>query len=325
MMEVGKRLVKEGHRVVVISEGSFEPQNKNKSGKVTRSEINGIHYYHMSRMNDNWFKKFHIWKWVWKNRKLIKEADIVHCHDVFFWYFPFRFLYPTKRVFTTFHGYEGYPLKRRAVVMRKISEKMSFGNICIGDFISKWYGTHATIVSYGGVDGLRQGQSGSYHTNSALFYGRLDEQTGILDYVEAVQLVKRKLSSFELLVIGEGKYKELIKNKVKLFKFQNKPEILLKNHHYAFLSRYLSMLEAMIAHRLVFAVYDNPIKEDYLKLSPFADLIIICRGSNDLSSKITYYLSNPTKEHEIVEKAYEWAKKQTWEKVVDDYKRLWNI
>jgi len=71
---------------------------------------------------------------------LIQEADIVHCHDVFFWYLPFRFLYPKKKVFTTFHGWEGiFPPKWQAKVIRNISEKLSFGNICVGDFIRKWY------------------------------------------------------------------------------------------------------------------------------------------------------------------------------------------
>jgi len=37
-----------------------------------------------------------------KNRQLLQNADIIHCHDVFYWYLPFRFLYPHKPVFTPF-------------------------------------------------------------------------------------------------------------------------------------------------------------------------------------------------------------------------------
>jgi hypothetical protein len=52
---------------------------------------------------------------MWNNRDLIKEADIIHCHDVFFWYLPFRFLFPQKKVYIPFHGYEGNnpPNKRK--------------------------------------------------------------------------------------------------------------------------------------------------------------------------------------------------------------------
>jgi len=33
-----------------------------------------------------------IWFWLFKNRSLIKQSDIIHCHDVFIWYLPFRFV-----------------------------------------------------------------------------------------------------------------------------------------------------------------------------------------------------------------------------------------
>src|SRR5207237_10432020 len=89
---------------------------------------------------------------MWRFRSLIQEADVVHCHDVFFWYLPFRFLYPQNSVYTTFHGYESYPIRKGAIWMRIISEKLSWGNICFGDFITKWYVTEPTVVSFAAVD-----------------------------------------------------------------------------------------------------------------------------------------------------------------------------
>ena len=66
---------------------------------------------------------------------------------------PFRFLCPTKKVYTTFHGYEGNSIPtKKAILMHKISEKLSNGNICIGDFLEKWYGTKATYISYGATE-----------------------------------------------------------------------------------------------------------------------------------------------------------------------------
>ena len=89
---------------------------------------------------------------MWQNRSLIKEADVIHAHDVYFWYFPFRFLFPFKKSFVTFHGYESYPIRKKAIMVRKLSEYLANGNIIVGDFIKKWYGTTPNYVIYGGVE-----------------------------------------------------------------------------------------------------------------------------------------------------------------------------
>ena len=131
VLEVGKRLVEKGHKVIVITE---EYQSKRKSAKVT-GEMNGIKIYRIPVGLENWSKKFRIWWQLLKLKEIIRHADIVHCHDVFFWYLPSRFLYLNKPVYTTFHGYEDYPVSKKAIIVRKISEYLSMGNICVGDFI----------------------------------------------------------------------------------------------------------------------------------------------------------------------------------------------
>ena len=44
--------------------------------------------------------KLKAWLYLWKNRKSILSSDIIHIHDVFWWYSPFRFLFFWKP-FTT--------------------------------------------------------------------------------------------------------------------------------------------------------------------------------------------------------------------------------
>ena len=143
-LEVALELVKRGHKVTVLAENN---------GNLKDGEIyNGIEIIRIRIHTSERLKKFIIWKWLFINRKLIEKADVIHCHDVFFWFLPFRFLYPKKPVFTTFHGYETkFPPSYKAILMRKISEKLSFGNICIGDYIKKWYGTKPDFITYGGI------------------------------------------------------------------------------------------------------------------------------------------------------------------------------
>jgi|SRR5882724_222116 len=322
VLEISKQLIARGHDVTVISEG-LESQNFSLFQKQTK-----IHVYKISVGRDEKKKKFLIWKWFWKNRQLLQNADIIHCHDVFYWYLPFRFLYPHKPVFTTFHGYENFPIKKKAILIRKISEKLSRGNICIGDFIKKWYGTKSTFISYGAVNvktidsRLRENDTKT-KKDSAVFFGRLDEQTGILTYQKAITILRKKFPKFTLLIIGNGKYKKLISKKNNILPFRNNPEKYLPHYHFAFVSRYLSMLEAFAAKRLVFAVYDNPLKEDYLKMSPFAKFIIIVNTPEDLAKRVAEILQNPQQEKVMIDTAYDWVKKQSWEEMTKLYLKLW--
>ena len=367
VMEISKRLVAAGHRVIVVTEEP--PSYKVESYKVIKSSsviarneaipsikrlprsffarndekeiIEGIEIYRINVCEEDKFKKFRIWKGMWKLRDVIGRADVIHCHDVFFWYLPFRLLYPRKSVYTTFHGYESYPIRRNAIVVRKISELLSWGNICIGDFIPKWYHTKPTYLSYGAVDlpsviarkndeaisSTRLPRSyvarNDVKKESALFFGRLDNQTGILEYIKAFELLKKKFPKFTLLVVGDGEQTKLVEKKVKTTGFQNNPETLFDRYHFAFVSRYLSILEALVAKRPVIAVYDNPVKEDYLRMAPYAKWIIIEKEPAMIAKRIEELLANPEKEKKMVESAYRWVKKQSWEEMVRVYLKLW--
>ena len=206
-LEIGKRLVKKGYKVTVIAEKpqithSLDKHSSSSSAKATGS-VAGIHYVKIDACKDNWFKKFRIWKELWRYRRLIRESDIVHCHDVFFWYLPFRFIFPTKKVFTTFHGYEGNKIPgKKAVFMHKLAEKLSRGNICVGYFLKKWYGTKATFVIYGAVDLNKFKAKNS--KNEAVFVGRLEKETGIMKYLEALRILKDKKIDLKLTVLGSG-------------------------------------------------------------------------------------------------------------------------
>ncbi len=311
VFEIGSRLVKSGHKVTVVTE------SEGREGLVKGIEI------HRIRTEQNWLKKFRIWEWLWQNKNLITEADIVHAHDVYYWYFPFRFIYPFKKSFVTFHGYESFPIRRRAIFIRKISEKLSNGSIIVGEFIKKWYGTKPNYVIYGGAN-IPRSEVKPASRESAVFVGRLDKHTGVLEYAKTVDLIRKVYPGFEFKIYGDGEYK----NKLKRYKpqgFVKNGQKYLKDGNFAFVSRYLSILEALSDKRLVFALYDNPVKEDYLKMTPFTNFIIIESSPEKLAERVKYYLSNFIEAGELVDKGFEWTKNQTWEKVIERYHSLWGL
>jgi glycosyltransferase involved in cell wall biosynthesis len=310
--KISKDLIKKGNEVTVLSENL----RRYKKSEVYR----GIKIYRIPvRSEKN--KKWEIWRWLWQNRDLISQADAIHAHDVYYWFIPFKFLYPKKKSYITFHGYETYPIKTSTILMRKLSEKLATGNIIVGDFIKKWYGTKPNYVIYGGVD-IPKKENIQPKKNSAIFIGRLDEHTGILEYSKAYSMIRKSFNDFSFTVIGDGKFINRLSKSIKIESSFNASDEITK-YEFAFVSGYLSILEAIASKRLVFALYDNPLKEDYIKMSPFNEFIICAKTASELSEKINYFINNPSEKTKYIERAYEWVRDKTWENVAKTYLRLW--
>lgn len=327
VLEISKILVQRGNKVTVFTE-KFSKEMKDKESvhriQVIRIDVGG----------EDWFKKFRIWRQLWNHRNLIRSADIVHCHDVFFWYLPFRFLYPSKKIFVTFHGHEGNKIPGfKSKLMHKIAEKLSKGNICVGNFLKKWYGTKPNYVTYGAVSKIKNSKFKIQNYNSKfkiLFLGRLEEETGIMEYLRALLILKNKGRKFELTILGDGKLRRKAENFSRVNKinaqfkgFVGNTQDYLKKCDFVLTSRYLGILEALVSKRFVSAHYNNSIKKDYLEMTPFAKFIIIEDNPQEIANKIEYYLKHKRQAEEKVNQGFEWVKDKTWNKTVNAYLKLW--
>lgn len=312
-------LKKRGHVVTIVT-------TKFKSKLINSESINGINVIRFKQGKVKYLGLIMTWYWFIKNLKLIRDSDIVHCHDVFIWILPLRMLFPRKKIYVTFHGYESFPIKLHNIIIRKLTEILTNGNICIGEFIEKWYKTKSDIISYGAVDikKFKPNKKKSYKYD-AVFASRLDEHTGILTYLSAIKILNKNNIDFKLVVCGDGKYRKNTAAIAESKGFVKDVSRYYNNSKYAFVSRYLAILEAFASKKLVFAVYDNKVKEDYLKITPFKDWIVISDNPKELATQIEYYINNKGKEDKIVNNAYKWVTKMTWDKMVDNYINLWNL
>jgi len=315
--KISQILLKRGHNVVVITENH---------GWKREETIDGIQIYRINAGKEGINKKFRIWNELWKLRNVVKSADIIHCHDVFFWYIPFRYLYAEKPVYTTFHGWEGrYPLDKKSIILRRMAEKFCAGNIAIGAFIEKWYGTKANFISYGGVNQFKAPKT-KENINSKkkniLFLGRLEKDTGVLIYLDSVKKVQQKYKNLEVTILGEGNLQNAIKKR------KLKTTIVVDTTSYIIhcdillASSYLSILEGLMQKKQIIAYYDNPLKYDYLYMTPFRKYISIVKSEKEIINEIRKIIKN---KFPINEAGYRWAKKQTWEVVTDTYTKLWNL
>lgn len=313
-LEVARKLAEKGIDVRVITQ-------KTSFSEKEEININGIKVYRIWPGRDDWFRKFRIWKALWKKRKLISKADLVHAHDVFYWYMPFRVIFPLKKIFVTFHGFEGkFPVSKKAIMVRRISEELSFGNICVGDYIKKWYGTKPSLVTYGGVEISKTKRNKIKKINKKLrilFIGRLDPDTGISIYLKALQALKENGVDYELNVCGDGILKKQIGKLGKLNGFVKDLNSYLANADVVLTSSYLSILESILMGKPVFSAFDNPLKKDYLEMAPFSKFIVIESNPDKMALKIQNYSRIANNKL-----AVEWAKKQTWDKLANSYLKL---
>lgn len=190
----------------------------------------------------------YIWFWLFKNKNYIKNADIIHIHDVFVWYLPFKFLYPRKKVFITFHGWEGkYPIPFWNILNKKIANYLCSGSISIGKYINKYYKIKSDYVTYGSINQNLKIKSKNYNSkvkNSLIWLGRTDEDTGINEF--RAWLKKQKT-----------------KYKVTYVSYVKNPQKYLKKAEYCVPVGYLSYLEAKVYGCKIKTFYGNKLKKDY--------------------------------------------------------------
>jgi len=306
--EIAQRLKKKGHKVTVITE------------KTTNAYPANVTALNFGPAGFN--KKFRIWQQLWTNRHLLHQTDIIHCHDVFFWYLPFRFLLPRKPVYTTFHGYETqFPLSRKVILIRKLSEQLSWGTIIVGDYIRTWYGANPDEVVYGGISEIqlekkplpRQGKL------RLALVGRLEKDLGINTYIETLKIIKKKRLSYSLDIYGDGSLRKNLEKYGKVHGFIADMSSKMRSADIVFASSYLLILEALALGKRVIAVYDNPLKKDYLLMSPLAPWIRV--------------ESDPKKITQIIERRQwpvdyaglkKFLQRYDWDKITDIYLKLWS-
>ena len=236
------------------------------------------------------FGLIYIWLWLFNNRKFIKNADVIHCHDIFIWYFPFKFLYPRKPVFTTFHGWEEkWPIPIFNIIQKRIAAKFSNFTIAVGKYIEKYYGFTANKITYGATSMIRINRVKKIN-NSIIYVGRLEENTGLLQFLNWLKINKRYKVDF----CGDGNLRKECEKYGTVHGFTD-PNPYYKEAECCVPGGYLAALEALSYGCKLKLFWNNKVKEDYWKMSPFV------RKDVDV-----------------------WAKSQTWDKLADEYLDLYN-
>ncbi|MBI5356151.1 glycosyltransferase family 4 protein [Candidatus Collierbacteria bacterium] len=303
------------------------------------------------------FGKIEAWVKLWKNRGLFNWAEVIHVHDVFWWYFPFAvvnkglaLLRQQGQAFAgiTFHGWEGvYPPSRSAVWQKKLATWLSNGTIGVGSFFKKWYGVETDRVVWGAVNlkvnkGLAFRLAKGQALRKIVFLGRLEEVNGIETVMEAMdKLINRQIDKYtnrqidklqrdspRFVFIGDGSYRKQAEKFGRVTGMVKDPQKYLVAADVVITSSYISMLEAAAMGKPIIAIANNPLKEDYLNCHPLRKYIKVVKNVEELIKIIRGLnkgLASPQQQGQALKNANRWATRQTAEKLADEYESLWKI
>ncbi len=176
-IEIAKSLIAKGHDVTILTE-KYDNFLKNKE-IIDGIKLVRIFYPHLKYLG-----LIYIWLQILKHRKLINEANIVHIHDVFIWYLPFRLFLPNTKVFTTFHGWEGiWPVPLFNIIQKRIASKLSMGTMSVGKCTLKYYGVKVDKIIYGATNYSSNINYKSWKDKlKIVFVGRLSEDNGLWEF-----------------------------------------------------------------------------------------------------------------------------------------------
>jgi glycosyltransferase involved in cell wall biosynthesis len=264
------------------------------------------------RIPNNVQGKFKMWRWIWQHRDLFFKSDIIHIHDVGWWIIP---LLPKlfKKYFMTFHGYEhenGPTVKQ--ILLRKGTEVCAKGTIAVGAWMKKWYWANPDVITYGAVYPYNKHEQ--KQKNSAAFVGRLEQNTGLLDYIHAF----KQLPNWTLHIYGEGILQTKIPNTKNIIYhgITLDPYRALAQAEIACVSQYLAILEAASVGTSIIAHVCTPLKRDYMNALPIASSCTIVSTPEEIVSAV--------KQRKPLESfAQQWAQQQTWEQLAHIYRSLW--
>ena len=236
---VAEKLQHNGHEIKIISERDI---------KYSHIKFIGLIY---------------IWFWLFKNRNLIINSDIVHIHDVFIWYFPFRFIYSKKKFYLTIHGgQEKWPIPLKEKLLVKIAVKLSRGTICVGDFIPKYFDIKTNHVIYGGVNKLKN--ITVKKEKLIIFLGRLEKETGVYEFLNKI----KKYKNYKVEFVGDGSLRRVCSKYGIVHGFCD-PTLFLQKASVCFAGGYLAALEALEYGCELWTGGNTPIKKDYWKMFPY--------------------------------------------------------
>jgi glycosyltransferase involved in cell wall biosynthesis len=214
-------------------------------------------------------------------------------------------------------------------VLRKIAEILVKGSICVGHFIPKIYGTNCNVVLTGAVypPSLKK-----MSRSGAIFVGRLEQDTGLMEYIRALHILKDAHGiTLPFTICGAGAFEaeamrlaESLGIDVKFKGVIPEPWKLINSKQVCFAAGYLTILEAMSLGLPVIGIARSPLKAAYLKgVLKDGGPISIQTTPEGVAREIARIINDPHLAARIAEQGKRFASKMSWNRMTIAYLDLW--
>ena len=323
IQRVAEELATRGHRVTILTESHAR-------GLPGREDTGGIS---VRRIPYVWARTWPLkLLWILTTIRSLGDADVVHFHDVttLLWGLPLVITRLKRGTFITYHGYEKDPVPATWRILRRLGSRLVERELCIGRFIKSTYGVHCDQVSVGATDPRR---SASVAAGGTVFVGRLEKDTGVLEYIRALGIVKREHGlQVPLTLCGVGRLEQSIRETastekvdVKLVGSARDPLASMAKSRVCFAAGYLSMLEAMSLGLPVIGVAASPLRLAYLESMRNAGApISIQRSPEGIAREIVRAFSDSALYASLSRRGQAFAAEMTWKRMADLYIELWS-
>jgi glycosyltransferase involved in cell wall biosynthesis len=214
-------------------------------------------------------------------------------------------------------------------MLRKLIEVLSSGCICVGAFISKYYGTNCDAVVYGGASRIE------FHPWSEkrriAWVGRLGSDFPVIEFARMVKILRDRFG-IDLIVeiVGDGPLRKALSCFAEQSKlnfvfhgFVEDPAPYVVSVDMVFAPGYLSMIEAMALGRPVLSIHNNAFRQDYLIPMPVSKAAILAPNAEELASAVAELYSDTSRLQMIGRRGFDLVSRMTWGSIAEVYMKLY--
>jgi glycosyltransferase involved in cell wall biosynthesis len=154
------------------------------------------------------FTRIFYWRWMWRQRAVLRDADVLHFHDytpLVHWFLPLRAFIRGPRYAITFHGFEHWPLRVRHRILRALAARLCHVRFAVGEYVREIYG-HPVDAVYLGAPVHSYPAVTPSEAMCFVYVGRLEEDTGIAEFAETLAAAAAEFRTrVQLEIAGDGR------------------------------------------------------------------------------------------------------------------------
>lgn len=326
LRDLGVALVARGVQVSVVTD--------NDGGRLPeRERIDGIDVRRFSMARS----RLRAWGGLVRLAPLLRSVDVLHISDI--WMLEYYY-----RIIARLVGPRSISLTRHGISTRDpIPDSERLRNVRArawcdalfddGCFIARRIGVEPDAVPDQGLNppAASLPPSDEPELTSAIFLGRLDSDTGLEIYLEAMAALRdRHGKELWLTVYGDGPAGPALRDladrlRVRVIWHRAHPDARdrIGDHGLAFVSGRMAIQEAMARRRLVVAAYVEPLRTDYVCGEPFSSFIVKASTGSAMAELLAPLLVDHEARRRLVASAYEHACRLTWSATAEMYLKTW--